>query len=99
MGYDPKNGIEKLFFKLAGISRIPISTTLPAGEMSAVASFWLARSNTSAIFSTICLTSAIVLFNELKNWFCIPFVVATLYFAVRVWVYEKCAYLAVKLWT
>lgn len=99
MGYDPKNGIEKFFFKLAGISRIPISASLPAGAMSAVASFWLARSNTSAIFSTICLTSAIVLFIELKNWLCIPFVIATLYFVVRVWVYEKCAYQALRLWT
>jgi hypothetical protein len=45
------------------------------------------------------LTSAILLYIELENWLCIPFVVATLYFAVRVWVYEKCAYLAVKLWT
>ena len=68
MGYDPRNKIEKIAFRIAGINRIAISQTLPSGEMSAVANFWLARSNTSTVFSTICLTSAIVLFVETKNW-------------------------------
>lgn len=100
MGYDPKNIIEKFAFKIAGINRIAISQILPAGEMSAVANFWLARSNTSTVFSTICLTSAIVLFVETKNWLIFtPFLIGSIFFGIRVWVYEKCAYQALKLWT
>lgn len=68
--------------------------------MTAVASFWLTRSQTATVFSTICFTSVIVLFVETKNWlFYTSFIIGTIFFAIRVWVYEKCAHHTLSLWT
>ncbi len=68
--------------------------------MAAVSNFWLAKSNTSTVFSTILLTSAIVLFIETKNLILyLPFIIGSIYFAIRVWFCDKCAYHTLKLWT
>jgi len=102
MPLEAKNKFEKVIFYIMGFKdrKVPLSNSLPKEEMVAVSNFWLAKSNTSTVFSTILLTSAIVLFVETKNWILyIPFIIGSIYFAIRVWFCEKCAYHSLKLWT
>jgi len=97
-----KNKLEKIIFYIMGFKNfeVPLSANLTKEEMTAVSNFWLAKSNTSTVFCTILLTSAIVLFIETKNWiFYTPFIIGSVYFATRVWFCEKCAYHSLKLWT
>jgi len=69
MPLEAKNRFEKFLFYIMGFKdhKVPLSTSLPKEQMAAVSKFWLSKSNTSAVFSTILLTSAIVLFIETKN--------------------------------
>ena len=100
MGYQPKTKIEKFIFWISGLSNNALSKTLPKEEMTAVANFWLTRSTNCTVFSTICLTSFIVLFVETKIWyFYLPFIMASLFFGIKAWCYEKCAHEILKLWT
>ncbi len=102
MSLEAKNKLEKVVFYIMGFKnyKVPLSDTLPKEQMAAVSNFWLAISNTSTVFSTILLTSAIVLFVEIKDWvFYMPFIIGSVYFAIRVWFCEKCAYHSLKLWT
>lgn len=102
MPLEAKNNFEKFVFHIMGFKdhKVPLSGSLPNQELSAVSNFWLTKSNTATIFSTILLTSAIALFIEIKDWIlCIPFIIGSIYFVLRVWFCEKCAYHALKLWT
>jgi len=102
MSLEAKNNIEKFIFYIMGYKnfKVPLSDTLPKEEMAAVSNFWLAKSNTSTVFSTILLTSAIVIFIETKHHvLCTPFAIGCVYFAIRVWFCEKCAYHSLTLWT
>ncbi|NQU99491.1 MAG: hypothetical protein HQ538_02025 [Parcubacteria group bacterium] len=97
-----KSKFEKFVFYIMGFKNyvVPLSHALPKEHMATVSNFWLAKSNTSTVFSTILLTSAIVLFIETKNLILyVPSTIGSVYFAIRVWFCEKCAYHALKLWT
>ncbi len=61
MSLEAKNKLEKLAFYIMGFKnyKVPLSDTLPIEQMAVVSNFWLAKSNTSTVFSTILLTSAI----------------------------------------
>ena len=99
MGYEPKNRIEKIAFRLAGIKKVG-SSTLQAGELSVVTNYWLTLSNTSTMYSTILLTLTVVLFIELRElWYVYSITaVGSIICAIKTWVYSKCAREQAKLW-
>jgi len=96
--YEPKNKIEKIAFFLAGVKRAG-SSTLGPGELNAVTNYWLTLSNTSTVYSTILLTTTVILFIETKLWF-IYFLSAmgSIICAIKTWVYSKCARETNALW-
>lgn len=96
--YEPKSKIEKIAFRLAGVKKAS-STTLPAQELNAVTNYWLMLSNTSTVFSTILLTITAMLFIENKPWYIYSFCgLGSILYAIKTWVYSRCAGETLALW-
>jgi hypothetical protein len=96
--YIPKNKIEKVAFKLAGVERASPST-LPPQELNAVVNYWLILSNTSTVYCTILLTITTMLFIEKKPLYIYSLTfMSSLLFAIKTWVYSKCAGKTLALW-
>jgi len=96
--YIPKGKFEKIAFRLAGVEKAS-NTTLPAQELNAVVNYWLMLSNTSTVFSTIFLTITAMLFIESKPWYIYSLCgLGSMLFAIRTWVYSRCAGKTLALW-
>ena len=96
--YIPKGKIEKIAFFLTGVKKAS-STTLPPQELNAVTNYWLMLSNTSTVYSTILLTITAMLFIDKKPWYIYSLtLMGSLLFAIKTWVYSKCAAETLALW-
>ena len=96
--YEPKSTIEKIGLRLAGVKKAN-NTTLPPQELNAVKNYWLMLSNTSTVFSTIFLTITSMLFIENKPWYIYSLSgLGFILFAIKTWVYSKCAGETLALW-